>query len=56
MLDDATQDLLARYSECERFIDEGREKGTVLIHWYVVIANTIDHILLDYVVYMTYIW
>ena len=34
MLDDATQDLLAHYPTCERFIDQGlREKGTVLIHW-----------------------
>ena len=33
MLDDATQDVLAHYPKCEKFINEGREKGSVLIHW-----------------------
>jgi hypothetical protein len=38
MLDDVTQDLLAHYPTCERFIDQGlREKGAVLIvHWYSI--------------------
>ena len=38
MLDDSTQNILAHYTECEKFIDQGRASGTVLVHWYILYA------------------
>ena len=34
MFDDLQQDLLSKFPQCQDFIERGREKGTVLIHWY----------------------
>jgi len=33
MLDDLNEMLLTHYPKCERFIDEGRRNGIVLVHW-----------------------
>ena len=33
MFDDLKENFLTHYPKCEGFIDEGREKGTVLVHW-----------------------
>ena len=43
MLDDATQDILTHYPTCERFIDQGRDKGNVLIHWYELYLYYVDN-------------
>ena len=33
LLDTPDQDFLIHYKACERFIDQGRAKGKVLVHW-----------------------
>ena len=33
MYDDLDETLSTHYPKCERFIDEGRRSGVVLVHW-----------------------
>ena len=33
MFDDDNDRIMDHYSQCEVFINEGRSKGTVLVHW-----------------------
>ena len=33
MYDDLDETLSTHYPKCERFIDEGRRNGVVLVHW-----------------------
>ena len=33
MYDDEEDQIMQHYMDCEVFIDEGRKKGTVLVHW-----------------------
>ena len=33
MFDDLDESISVHYPKCERFIDEGRTHGAVLVHW-----------------------